>query len=79
MAKKGSDQASSSRPKRGRTATRGRGGRGRGLHPKDRAMASDVRPESAVDNVSDNDGESGSEGENDVKIEVPVAMWVGCL
>ncbi|KAF9024246.1 DUF367-domain-containing protein [Hymenopellis radicata] len=39
-------------------------------------MTSDVRPDSAVDNVSDNDGESCSEdAENDVKIEVPVAMW----
>ncbi len=76
MAKKGSDQASFNRPKRGRTATCGRGGRGGGSRLKERALASDIRPDSAVDSVEE---DSDSEDENNVKIEVPVAMWVGCL
>ena len=53
MAKKGSDYASPSRGKRG-----GRG-RGRGgafaTRRKERVVSTDVRPDSAVDDVSDDD------------------------
>ncbi|KAJ7781942.1 hypothetical protein DFH07DRAFT_792033 [Mycena maculata] len=81
MGKKGSaaPEGTSTRPKRGRGGG-GRGtGRGNSSHkgrPRDRT---DGRPESAVDEVSDNredaDADADSDAEERVTIDVPVAMW----
>ncbi|KAJ7759136.1 hypothetical protein B0H16DRAFT_1534492 [Mycena metata] len=72
---------SNTRAKRGRGGG-GRGGSSRGTNHKgrERNLAGDTRPESAVDEVDEQEErgeESGSEddGEEQIKIEVPVAMW----
>ncbi|KAJ6488063.1 DUF367 family protein [Mycena vulgaris] len=81
MGKKNSGSpATSTRGKRGRGGGRGGSRAGATNHKgKERETRTDARPESAVDEVSDEEGGSGSGSEEDedeeVKIEVPVAMW----
>ncbi|KAJ7117809.1 hypothetical protein C8R44DRAFT_791457 [Mycena epipterygia] len=78
MGKKNSGSpATSTRGKRGRGG-RGGGSRATNYKGRERTTGGDERPESAVDELSEEDGSgSGSEEEEDedVKIEVPVAMW----